>query len=112
MARDYGVLRACFDAFETSYALFGLIYVGMFVEDDIYFAKHFFWAGLNTFATGITAFRIYQDMIRTFAHFAISFLVYCGTFQSEWFLSVYALDTRPSHNTLAVSGLTKSERKP
>ena len=53
--------------------MFSLIYVDMFMEDDIYFAKHFFWAGLNTFAAGIAAFRIYQDMIRSFAHFAISF---------------------------------------
>ena len=45
----------------------------MFVEDDIYFANYFFWAYLNTFAAGITIFRIYQDMIRSFAHFAISF---------------------------------------
>ena len=53
--------------------MFSLIYVDMFMEDDIYFAKHFFWAGLNTFAAGIAAFRIYQDMICTFVHFTISF---------------------------------------
>jgi len=45
----------------------------MFMEDDIYFAKHFFRAGLNTFSTGIAAFRIYQDMVRPFTHFANPF---------------------------------------
>ena len=43
------------------------------MEEDIDLAKHSFWAGLNTLAAGIAAFRIYQDMIRIFAHFAISF---------------------------------------